>query len=264
LSAPSLAELRAVSQPESLLARRGEEHWAGRLYMRRLSIRLTRLLVPTAVTPNVLTALMVPAGLLAAFLVTFSSVWLALGAVLLIQVQLLLDCADGELARWRQTVSPRGVYLDQIAHYSTEAALPAALGVRADGGLHSLGGWTALGLGVSVLILFLKAETHLVLLARVRAGQPFSEPSEPAPREARRLRLRDGARFLPFFRPFHGIEASFLGLVTAIVDSLAGGHSATRALLVFLAATGVVAVLGHVTAVLVSRRLASPGAEATD
>ena len=67
--------------------------------MRRLSIRLTRLLVPTAVTPDAVTALMVPTGLLAAFLVTFPSVWLALGAVLLIQVQLLLDCTDGELAR---------------------------------------------------------------------------------------------------------------------------------------------------------------------
>ena len=39
LSMPSIAELRAVAQPESLLARRGDEHWAGRLYMRRLSIR---------------------------------------------------------------------------------------------------------------------------------------------------------------------------------------------------------------------------------
>ena len=45
-AAPSLTELRAVAQPESLLARRGEEHWAGRLYMRRVSIRLTRLLAP--------------------------------------------------------------------------------------------------------------------------------------------------------------------------------------------------------------------------
>jgi len=35
-------------------------------------------------------------------------------------------------------------------------------------------------------------------------------------------------------------------------------------LLVFLAGTGVAAVLGHVTAVLVSKRLESPGAEASD
>jgi phosphatidylglycerophosphate synthase len=221
--------------------------------MRRLSIRLTRLLVPTSVTPNALTALMVPAGLLAAFLVTFSSVWLALGAVLLIQVQLLLDCADGELARWRQTVSPRGVYLDQIAHYSTEAALPAALGVRADGGWDSIGGWTALGLTASTLILLLKAETHLLQLARVRAGRTAVEsPGEAARRPSW---LREGTRLLPFFRPFHAVEASLLALAAAVVDALAGDLVGSRTLVGALTALAVVAVVGHLAAVLASDRL---------
>jgi phosphatidylglycerophosphate synthase len=253
LSTPSLAELRAVAQPESLLARRGEEHWAGRLYMRQVSIRLTRLLAPTSVTPNALTALMIPAGLLAALLVSLSSVWLALGAVLLIQGQLLLDCADGELARWRQTVSPRGVYLDQIAHYSTEAALPAALGVRADGGWDSIGGWTALGLAVSVLILMLKAEKHLLQLARVRAGR--DAVASPAERAAGRSWLRQGTRLLPYFRPFHAVEASFLAFAAAVVDALADDLVGSRILVGALAAAAVVAVAGHLAAVLASDRL---------
>jgi phosphatidylglycerophosphate synthase len=221
--------------------------------MRRLSIRLTRILLPTAVTPNALTALMVPAGLLAAFLVTFSSVWLALGAVLLIQAQLLLDCADGELARWRQTVSPRGVYLDQIAHYSTEAALPAALGVRADGGWGSIGGWTALGLAVSTLILMLKAETHLLQLARVRAGRTAVE--SPRERATRRSWLREGVRFLPYLRPFHAVEASFLAFGAAVVDALADDLVGSRILVGTLTALAIVAVTGHFAAVLASDRL---------
>jgi phosphatidylglycerophosphate synthase len=253
LSAPSLAELKAVSQPESLLARRGEEHWAGRMYMRRLSIRLTRLLVATPVTPNALTALMVPTGLLAAFLVTFSSVWLAVAAVFLIQVQLLLDCADGELARWRQTVSPRGVYLDQIAHYSTEAALPAALGVRADGGWDSIGGWTALGLAASTLILLLKAETHLLQLARVRAGRTAVE--SPGEQGTRLSWLRQGTRLLPYFRPFHAIEASLLALAAAVVDALADDLVGSRILVGAVTSLAVVAVFGHLAAVLASDRL---------
>jgi phosphatidylglycerophosphate synthase len=221
--------------------------------MRRLSIRLTRLLAPTSVTPNALTALMIPAGLLAALLVTFSSVWLALGAVFLIQLQLLLDCADGELARWRQTVSPRGVYLDQIAHYSTEAVLPAALGVRADGGWDSIGGWTALGLAVSVLILMLKSETHLLQLARFRAGRTAVEA--PAEAAARRSWLRQGTRLLPYFRPFHAVEASFLAFVAAVVDALADDLVGSRILVGALAVTAVVAVAGHLAAVLASDRL---------
>ena len=233
--------------------------------MRKVSPYVTRFALRAGLSANALTALMIPTGLLAAVLLTFSNVAGAVGALLLVQLQLLLDCSDGEVARWRRTSSATGIYLDQLAHYSVEAAIPAALGVRADGGWGSLGAWTALGLAVSVLVLFLKAETHLVLLARARAGQPFTEPTDPLPpRTERRLRLRDGARLLPFFRPFHAVEASFLGLVTAVADSLAGGHPATRALLVFLGAMGVVAVLGHVTAVLVSKRLTSPSAETTD
>jgi phosphatidylglycerophosphate synthase len=221
--------------------------------MRRLSIRLTRILLPTAVTPDALTALMVPVGLLAAFLVTFSSVWLALGAVLLIQAQLLLDCADGELARWRQTVSLRGIYLDQIAHYSTEAALPAALGVRADGGWGSIGGWTALGLAVSTTILMLKAETHLLQLARVKAGR--SSVESPTERAMRRSWLREGTRLLPYVRPFHAVEASFLAFGAAVVDALADDLVGSRILVGALAGLGVVAVVGHFAAVVASDRL---------
>jgi phosphatidylglycerophosphate synthase len=242
-----------VAQPEGLLARRGEEHWAGRLYMRRLSIRLTRLLAPTSVTPNAVTALMIPAGLVAAFFVSLDHVWAAVIALLLVQVQLLLDCADGELARWRQSVSPRGVYLDQIAHYSTEAALPAALGIRADGGWDSIGGWTALGLAVSALILFLKAETHLLQLARFRAG---AQPLPPAlGAEGRPSWLRQGTRLLPYFRPFHAVEASALALAAAIVDSVAGDLLGSRILIGALAVVAVAAVAGHLAAILASDRL---------
>ena len=46
-STPTLEELRSVVQPEELMGRVNGEHWAGRLYMRHVSLRVTRLLVPT-------------------------------------------------------------------------------------------------------------------------------------------------------------------------------------------------------------------------
>ena len=58
----------------------------------------------------------------------------AVGALLLIQVQMLLDCSDGEVARWRRQYSTAGIYLDRMSHYVTETAFPIALGIRADGG----------------------------------------------------------------------------------------------------------------------------------
>ena len=248
-STPSVAELRAVAQPAGLLERPGAEHWAGRLYMRRLSPYVTRVLVGTRLAPNAITALMIPCGLLAAFALSLPGVAAACAAAALAQLQLLLDCCDGEVARWRRSFSPAGIYLDQIAHYTTEAALAAALGVRADGGFGSPGGWTALGLAVAVLILLLKAETHLVEIARARAGRP---PTEEAP--ARR-RLREGARLVPSVRPFQAIEATLLALGAAIVDARAGGLVGTRTLLVALVAFAVAAAAGHLVSVLASERL---------
>jgi len=243
---PSIAELRAETQPDWLLARPGAEHWAGRLYMRRLSPYLTRLILPTPLSANGVTALMIPAGLLGAFALTFAGIWPAVFAVLLIQLQLLLDCSDGEVARWRKQFSPVGVYVDQLAHYSTEAAIPAALGVRADGGWDSIGGWTALGLSASVLILFLKSETHLVAYALQRSDRVAPPPSPEAPATP---------RLLPSIRPFQAVEDSLLGLAAAIVDSVAGGLDGTRILVVGLAAAAGVAVVGHLAAILWSGRL---------
>lgn len=244
---PSIAELRAETQPDWLLARPGAEHWAGRLYLRRLSPYVTRVVLRTPLTANGITALMIPTGLLAALSLTFAGIWPAVLTVLLVQLQLLLDCVDGEVARWRKTFSPIGVYLDQLAHYSGEAALPAALGVRADGGWDSIGGWTALGLSTSVLILFLKAETHLVPYALNR--------SQAAPAEMEERATRSLPSVLPAIRPLHAVEASLLILAAAVLDAATDSLDFTRGLTIAFAAFALVAVMGHLTVILASGRL---------
>lgn len=256
-STPSIAELRSVTQPESVLRRPSAEHWAGRLYMRRLSPYLTRLLVITPLTPTAVTALLIPTGLLAALSLTVSGLVAAVGAAVVAQLQLLLDCCDGEVARWRRRFSPAGVYLDQIAHYSTEAALAAALGVRADGGWSSVGGWTALGFLVAVLVMLLKSETHLAEVARGRSESSAPDPHVAMPPRPGPgiLRVREGARLVPAIRPFHAVEATLLALGAAVADAFAGGLLATRVLLIALVAFAIVAVLGNLLAILASDRL---------
>jgi phosphatidylglycerophosphate synthase len=250
---PSIAELRSVTQAPSVTERGAQETWAARLYMRRVSPYFTRVLLAARLSPDAVTALMIPVGLLAAALLTLPGILAAAGAVLCIQLQVLLDCSDGEVARWRNAYSPRGIYLDQIAHYVTEAAIPAGLGVRAAQGWGALDGWTALGLLVAVLILILKSETHLAGIARIRTGRPVSLEQPPA--VGRRLRVRDGARLLPFVRPFQAVEASLLALAAAIVDAAAGDLVGTKTLLVVLGVAAFVAVVGHGAAILASDRL---------
>jgi phosphatidylglycerophosphate synthase len=257
MSTPSISELRAATQPESLLERVDAEHWAGWLYMRRLSPYVTRLLIATPLSPNAVTALMIASGFLAAASLTLPDVWGAVGAFVLVQLQLLFDCCDGEVARWREQFSPKGLYLDRIGHVTTDASLPAALGVRAAGGWDSIDGWTSLGLLVAVLVLVVKAESHLVEVARASAGRPLvAPPPESAPpRPGFLRRLRRAAGVLPFYRAFLAVEASMLMLVAALVDLALGDLSGTRALLLALVPLALVTAVGHLVAILASERL---------
>jgi phosphatidylglycerophosphate synthase len=255
--APSIAELRARTQPASIFARNSGEHWAGRLYMRRLSPYLTRMLVPTALTPNGVTGLMIAVGLAAAALLTLPGLLPVVGVVVLVQVQLLLDCSDGELARWREIGSPVGIYLDRMAHNLTEAALPVALAIRADGGWDSLGGWTTLGLLIAALVLLVRVESALVYVARAEAGLPVVEDTAvvAAPRASGLARVRRALRFAPFFRAFVAIEFSLLALAAAIWDVAADNLDGTRTLVAVLVPVAAVTAAGRLVAILASQRL---------
>jgi phosphatidylglycerophosphate synthase len=246
---PTIAELRAVTQPASIFARNSGEHWAGRLYIRRVSPYLTRLLLRTPITPNGVTWLMIVAGLTAAAVLVLPGVLPAVAAFLLIQLQILLDCSDGELARWRGVKSARGVYLDRIGHWLTEGALPIAIGIRAEE--------PVLGLVSSVLVLLIKGESALVTLARAEAGLPLAADTQavaaPRPGFLRRARRMAGA--LPFYRAFVAMEATTLALAAAVVDAAAGELIGSRVLVVALVVMTGVTALGHLVAILTSSRL---------
>jgi phosphatidylglycerophosphate synthase len=257
VSSPSIAELRAATQPASIFARDSGEHWAGRLYMRRVSPHVTRLLVRTGISANGVTWLMIASGLAAAAVLSLPGLLPAVGAALLIQVQLLLDCCDGEVARWRGQGSPAGVYLDRIGHWLTEAALPIALGVRADGGWDELGTYTALGLLVAVLVLLIKGESALVTVARAASGLPPAADTREvaAPRAGGLRRARRALGHLPFYRAFVAVEFTLLALAAAIADTVGDDHGGSRVLVVALVAVGAITAAGHLVAILASDRL---------
>ena len=256
-STPSIAELRAATQPASLFARNSGEHWAGRLYVRRLSPYVTRALIPTRVSPNAVTWAMTVVGLLAAAVLTLPGVWPAAVALVLIQVQILLDCSDGELARWRRQYSTAGIYLDRFAHYLTETALPIALGIRADGGWDEIGTYTTLGLLAAVLALLVRTESALVHVARTEAGKPVVADTADvaAPRATGIRRLRRWVGFFPFFRAFVAVEATILAFVAALLDLALGDLEATRVLVVALVPVAAITAAGHLLAILTSERL---------
>jgi phosphatidylglycerophosphate synthase len=242
---PTVAELRAATQPAAIFERNSGEHWAGRLYMRRLSPYLTKLLLRTPISANGVTWLMIVAGVAAAGVLALPGLLPAIGAVLLIQLQLLLDCSDGEVARWRGEKSVLGVYLDRIGHWLTEGALPIALGIRTGDETY-----VVLGLVASVLVLLIKGESALVTVARAESGMPPAADTVAvaAPRASGLRRLRRALGLVPFFRAFVAVEATVLALLAEI-------FGLTEELVVALVAITGITAAGHLLAIVTSARL---------
>jgi phosphatidylglycerophosphate synthase len=211
---PSIAELRAVGQPASIFARNSGEHWAGRLYVRRVSPYVTRVLLRTPLSANAVTWLMIAVGVAAAALLAIDQTWTAIAAVVLIQGQILLDCCDGEIARWRETYSPLGIYLDRLGHYSTETLFPIALGIRCDK--------VTLGLVAALLVLTVRVESALVAVARLESGLGKGEDTAEAaaPTVAPLAVLKRSVALFPLFRMFVAVEASIVALVFVLLDEV--------------------------------------------
>src|ERR1700730_14456250 len=170
MSGPSMAELKASGQPPSVIDRLNDEHWAGRLYMRRISPHATWVFARLGWSPNAVTLAFIACGIAAGVVISFGGLATAIAGAILIQLYLLFDCSDGELARWSGRTSATGVYLDGIGHYLREAALLIGLGIRAQGHLTFTGGYVTAGFAAALLSALVKAETDNVIVARAKAG----------------------------------------------------------------------------------------------
>ena len=259
-SNPTVAQIREVCQPPAVRGRRNSEHWVADVYLRDISPYLTRILLRTPITANGVTWLMVATGVSAAVALLIPGIPGAVLAVLLGQMQMLWDCCDGEVARWRQTTSPKGVFIDRVGHYTTEGLIPIALGLRA-AGFPDAGWmdtpWPLIGALVSVIVLYNKALNDMVHVSRAYNNLPrLEEKAEvAAPRSSGLRRVRSLVRFFPFHRAYHSVELTLLALVAAVIDLPLRDLAATRFLVAFLAIFGLVTVVGHLASILSSSRL---------
>ncbi len=257
---PTVAEIREVCQPPAVRGRRNSEHWVADVYLRDISPYLTRLLLRTSITANGVTWLMIATGASAALALLIPGLPGAMLAAVLGQLQMLWDCSDGEVARWRGTSSPKGVFLDRVGHYTTEGLIPIALGLRAagfpgEGWLDTP--WPLVGALLSVLVLYNKALNDMVHVSRAYNGLPrLEEKAEvAAPRSSGLRRLRSLARYVPFHRAYHSVELTLLALVAAVIDIPLGDLVATQVLVGLLAAFAVITTIGHLASILSSSRL---------
>lgn len=241
---PTIAELRAICQPASVTGRSNAEHWVADLYLRKLSPYLTRILLKTPITANGVTYLMIATGVSISLALQIPGFLGLVIALFLSQLQMLWDCCDGEIARWRESQSPKGVFLDRVGHYLTESLIPIALAWRIGEGDDELLFFASL---ISILILLNKGFNDAVHVARAYAGLPKLADSKSVgePKSLIVKVARAPFRIFAIQRLFHSVEMSILILI------FSGNENLIRIGLPLAAFV----TAGHLVAILSSRKL---------
>lgn len=131
---------------------------------RRISLRVTRLLLDTSMTPNQMTALAALFGVAAIWVVVQGGASrLVLGALLL-QIQSILDGCDGEISRLKYIRSRLGEWLDQVLDDVVNVGFFAAAGWA----LYQAGSPIALPVTIAgtVMHLIYQASLYIALITR--------------------------------------------------------------------------------------------------
>jgi phosphatidylglycerophosphate synthase len=243
---PTIAQLREVCQPASVTGRSNAEHWVADLYLRRISLYLTKLLLKTPITANGVTYLMILTGISISFALQISGFTGLIIAFLLSQLQMLWDCCDGEIARWTNTQSPKGVFLDRVGHYLTESLIPIALAYRIGSENYEL---LFLATLISVFILLNKGFNDSVHVARAYSQLPKIADSKDvgAPKSLLLRMARAPFKVFAVQRLFHSVEMSILILL----------FSASENLIRVGLPIAVFVTVGHLISILGSRKLDS-------
>lgn len=171
-------------------------------------------------------------------------------AFILSQLQMLIDCCDGEVARWCDTKSAAGIFLDKLGHYLAEGLIPIFLGLRlANWPNESISGTTYpfIGALLACLVIFNKGLNDAVHVARAFSGmskiQDLPEINLPASTWLKRVRrLFD---YIPAQRIFHSIEFTIL---IVIFSNFNGFIKIALGISIFV-------TIGHVTAIVSSPKL---------
>lgn len=93
-----------------------ERPYGYRLFQRGPSIYITRFLIRTLITPNMVSLFSILASIFGAA-VLLSPLWhIKLIGLFFFYLHLVLDRVDGEVARYKKMFSLKGIYLDEINH----------------------------------------------------------------------------------------------------------------------------------------------------
>ena len=126
----TIPQLREIAQPVNLCE---TGYW---IPLRKISIYVTKLLLPTGLSANQVSIMFLFFSLLAALClfsgIRYENFYYFLGVPVFIWIYLVLDCTDGEIARLKGTASPfAGKVMDAFCHeiFDNAIVLAVTLGI---------------------------------------------------------------------------------------------------------------------------------------
>lgn len=179
--------------------------------VRHLSVRLSRILAPTPITPNQITSVSLFASLAGAWCFADPSRAAQIAGGLLFLAFYVLDNCDGEIARAKGLSTRFGLYYDTFVDWVGHAALFVGLGIGAEAAWGSRW-WFWFGVagaaGGTV-------NYFLGLYLDYRAGGAKDTASEPAPARPGPARLLDTLGYV--FRELTRADFCFILLALALM-----------------------------------------------
>ena len=122
---PSISELRIICQSNI----KGKDIWSWFQIQRRFSIYFTKLFITFGVSANQVTFINLLTVLSALALIALKHF---IFGFLLLQLYFVLDCSDGEVARYFKQAGPKGLFIDRLVHIVTEPLLFLTLAYSID------------------------------------------------------------------------------------------------------------------------------------
>lgn len=130
-AARSAAASVSDSRIAQLQANRLDDGFYSTFVVRRLSKPLTRVALRLGWTPNAITLLSFAIGIAAAVCFALGDRWALVAGALLLQLSLVVDCVDGEVARATRRFSALGAWLDASTDRVKEFLAYAGLAIGA-------------------------------------------------------------------------------------------------------------------------------------
>ena len=165
---------------------------AGLLFGDKASLPITKLLIDCGWSPNLATVGMLVTGVIGAALQPFGALAAVIGAAFLV-LYYILDCVDGEVARYRKIEHARWGYYEYIFHFIVKPSAFFGVGLslwRVDGNVWFLFAALAAALATLWLKLFMAVPSLVftgAVLGRGASGmRPWSDYADQAVERAAR------------------------------------------------------------------------------